>query len=304
MTQASRGNDTGTVPAWIGYAPALFVLLWSAGFSFGKLGLAHAEPMTFLALRYGCVLLVLVPLVVALRPPLPRRAADWGHLAAVGLLLQALYFGLTYHAFALGGSAGGVALIVSLQPILVALLVPWTAGERVGGHRWAGLLLGLGGAALVVVARSAVGGTTAPGLLAAAGALAAITAGTLYEQRFGVHHHPVTANAVQYVVAFAVIAPAAALLEELHVEWVTGLWVALGYLVIGNSLIAITLLLAMFRYGEAARVSALFFLVPPGAALIAWAVLGEAMPPLAWPGIALATLGVALATRAPARSGT
>jgi len=40
-------------------------------------------------------------------------------------------------------------------------------------------------------------------------------------------------------------------------------------LVLGNSLIATTLLLAMIRHGEAARVSALFFLVPPLAALIA-----------------------------------
>jgi hypothetical protein len=32
---------------------------------------------------------------------------------------------------------------------------------------------------------------------------------------------------------------------------------------IGNSLVAITLLLAMIRHGEASRVSALFFLVPP-----------------------------------------
>ena len=292
----ARSAD-GAAPAWLAFAPALFLLFWSAGFSFGKLGLAHAQPMTFLALRYGGVLLVLLPLLAVMRPPLPRRAADWGHLAAVGLLLQALYFGLTYLAFALGVSAGSVALIVSLQPILVALAVPWTAGERVNLRRWAGLLLGLGGAGIVIVARSAVGGTTIAGVVAAAAALLAITLGTLYEKRFGVHHHPVTSNTVQYVVAFAVILPLALLIEKEPVDWVPALWVALGYLVICNSLIAMTLLLAMIRYGEASRVSALFFLVPPGAALIAWAILGETMPALAWPGIVLAAIGVALATR-------
>jgi drug/metabolite transporter (DMT)-like permease len=45
------------------------------------------------------------------------------------------------------------------------------------------------------------------------------------------------------------------------------------------------------------RVSALFFLVPPLAALIGWVLLGEAMPPLAWVGLALAAAGVALASR-------
>ena len=72
---------------------------------------------------------------------------------------------------------------------------------------------------------------------------------------------------------------------------------ALAYLVIGNSLIAVTLLLAMIRHGEAARVSALLFMVPPMAALIAWGLIGEAMPPAAWAGMGVAAAGVALATR-------
>jgi drug/metabolite transporter (DMT)-like permease len=49
------------------------------------------------------------------------------------------------------------------------------------------------------------------------------------------------------------------------------------------------------------RVSALFFLVPPMAALIGWVLLGEQMPPLAWVGLALAASGVALVTGAVRR---
>jgi drug/metabolite transporter (DMT)-like permease len=60
------------------------------------------------------------------------------------------------------------------------------------------------------------------------------------------------------------------------------------YLVIGNSVIAVGLLLAMIRAGEVARVSTLLFLVPPGAALAAWLVLDEAMPLIAWIGMAIA----------------
>lgn len=43
---------------------------------------------------------------------------------------------------------------------------------------------------------------------------------------------------------------------------------------------------------------ALFFLVPLPAALIAWAPIGAAMPPLAWLGMALAAGGVTVAIRA------
>ena len=60
---------------------------------------------------------------------------------------------------------------------------------------------------------------------------------------------------------------------------------------------AISLLLAMIRAGEVARVSALFYLVPALSALCAWPLLGEAMPSLAWAGMALAGLGVALVSK-------
>jgi drug/metabolite transporter (DMT)-like permease len=63
-------------------------------------------------------------------------------------------------------------------------------------------------------------------------------------------------------------------------------------------------LLLMVRRGRVSRVTALFFLVPPLAAVIAWLLLGERMPPLAWAGFVLAAAGVALAAgvRLPNRS--
>lgn len=278
-------------------APAIFLLTWSGGFAFLALGLRHAEPMTFLALRFALALAILGPLFLVLRPPRPRRRAEWAHLSAVGFLLQAVYFGFTYLAITSGLSAGTLALIVSLQPILVGLLAPRTAGERVSGRRWAGLAIGLLGAAMVIVARSEVEPTSVVGALCAVGALAGMTSGTLYEKRFGVTGHPVTTNLVQYAVGLAAILPLALALEDLRVDWTGEFVISLGYLVIGNSLISITLLLAMIRRGEASQVSALLFLVPPLAALIAWPVLGEVVPPLAWLGMAVAAVGVVIATR-------
>lgn len=277
-------------------APATFVVLWSAGFTFVSLGLEDSEPLTFLALRYVAVVALLVPVFAVMRPPLPRTREQWRHLVATGLILQALYFSLLYGAIGLDAPAGTAALIVSLQPILVGLLAPRVAGEHVGGRRWLGLVLGLVGAAEVIVARQGVESIPAGALLCTLAALAALTVGTLYENRFGAEQHPVTANLVQYTVALAVVAPAAALFEDLRVEWTANLAVSLAYLVVANSLLAITLLLAMLRRGEASRVSALFFLTPPLAALIAWLVLDEDLPAAAWPGMVIAAIGVALAT--------
>jgi drug/metabolite transporter (DMT)-like permease len=55
-----------------------------------------------------------------------------------------------------------------------------------------------------------------------------------------------------------------------------------------------SLLFAMIQRGAASRVSALLFLVPPTSAVIAWIVIGEPVPRLAWPGMAIAAFGVAL----------
>ena len=107
-----------------------------------------------------------------------------------------------------------------------------------------------------------------------------------------------TANAVQCGVALAVTLPPALLIEGFPVAWTVDLAISLSYLVLANSLVSITLLLMMMRRGEASKVSALFFLVPPLAAAIAWAVLGEELPGLAWVGMVLAAVGVWIATSA------
>ena len=87
------------------------------------------------------------------------------------------------------------------------------------------------------------------------------------------------------------------LTEQIQIDWTPAFVAVMAYLVIGNSLLAMSLLLAMIRVGEVSRVSALFYLVPPLAALFAWPLLDEAMPPLGWAGMILAAIGVALVTR-------
>ena len=51
--------------------PAVFVLLWSSGFIGARLGLPHAEPLTFLTLRYAAVLALMLPFALAVRAPWP-----------------------------------------------------------------------------------------------------------------------------------------------------------------------------------------------------------------------------------------
>lgn len=284
-------------PLWLVAAPVIFLLLWSAGFAIAKLGLQHAEPLTLLALRYSCVLLLLVPVALVMRPPMPRTLRGVADIAVVGFLIQVVYFGLCYVAFKSGVSAGTVSIIVCLQPILVALTAPALVGESISRIGWLGLALGLAGAGVVILARSSLGAENLTGLVCTVLALFGITAGTLYEKRFGVSHHPVSANLIQYAVGAAFTLPAAWATEGMAVQWDGAFIAILAYLVIGNSLLAMSLLLAMIRAGEVSRVSSLFYLVPALSAIFAWPLLGEPVPPLAWAGMALAGFGVALVSR-------
>ena len=290
-------------PLWLIAAPVIFLLLWSAGFAVAKLGLLHAPPLSLLALRYVAVLVILLPVAAVIRPPLPQTLRAWVDVAVVGFLIQVVYFGLCYLAFKSGTSAGAVAIVVCLQPILVALIAPRLVGERISPRGWLGLALGLSGAAVVILSRQAVAAEGLFGVLCAAGGLLGITGGTLWEKRFGVTHHPVTTNLIQYAVGAAFTVPLAAVTERFQIDWSWQFAGVMAYLVLGNSLLAISLLLAMIRVGQVSRVSALFYLVPPLSALFAWPLLGEVMPPWGWAGMALAAGGVALVSRKPRSNG-
>lgn len=267
------------------------------GYAVAKVGLGYAEPMTLLTLRFALVVAIMAPLFLILRPPTPKSPSEWAHLAFVGFLIQAVYFGFSYLAFRAGVAAGTVALLMSLQPIAVALIAPRWSGEAIGARQWLGLGLGLLGAAVVITARAEIEQPSLFGFACIAVALAGITGGSLWEKRFGLRHHPVTANLVGFTAGLIGVLPAMLMLETMRVDWTWEFGAALAYLVIGNSVIATGLLLAMIRAGDVGRVSALFFLVPPIAAALAWAMLDEIMPPAAWAGMAVAAMGVLLATR-------
>ncbi|MGR8927229.1 DMT family transporter (plasmid) [Rhizobium leguminosarum] len=278
-------------------APSCFVLLWASGFVFLKIGLVYADPLTFLALRYLCVVGLLVPVALWLRPAFPTDARGWGASISIGLLLQSGYFGFTYLSLRAGLTAGSVALITCQQPIIVGLAAPLLAREKVSALRWAGLLLGVLGASLVLTANSGNFAVTFWGATFGVMALLSIAGSTIFEKRFAFPLHPVSANIIQCSVGLAVIGSLATALEPMHIDWTWQFLVSLTFLVLGASLAGITLLLAMIRRGEASRVSALFFLVPPLTAALAFIFIGEKLSVAALPGMGMVAVGIYVVMR-------
>ena len=281
---------------WI-VAPWLFVIFWSGGYTFAKLGLPYIEPLTFLAVRYFFAIILLIPIYFVSNAQLPKTSQHWWALIITGFLIQAVYFGLAYLSMKQGIDVGTISLIFSMQPIMVAVLVPYFLNERVTRTVWVGLVLGLVGAAIVVLAKYNIEPESKVGILLALCALIGIIVGTLFEKRFGIKTHPVTNGIIQYGIGFAAILPLAILLESQQVVWASELVISLIYLVIFNSIISISLLIGMIHRSQLSKISSLFYLVPPLAIFQAWIILDEVMPPLSWFGFLFTVTGVYLVNR-------
>jgi drug/metabolite transporter (DMT)-like permease len=274
------------------------VLLWSTGFIGAKLGLPYAEPMTFLALRFAVASGLLLLAALAWRAPWPKSWAEAGHIAVAGLLLHGLYLGSVFAAIDLGVEAGVAALVVSLQPLLVAALAVPLLGERVGRLQWLGLVIGILGVALVVGRKLALGLGTPLAMGLTILGLFGLAAATLYQKRFCADMPFRSGNVIQLAAASLATGALALLLESRRIVWSGEFLFALGWLVVVLSLGAFMLLYLLIRHGAAARVASLFYLVPPATAVIAWLLFDERFGPLALAGMALAVVGVALANGA------
>ena len=279
--------------------PGVFVLLWSTGFIGAKFGLPYAEPMTFLVLRFAIVTVLLCIFAGLSGAPWPRDWVAAGHIAVAGLLLQAVYLGGVFAAIYNGVPAGISALIVGIQPLLVAAAAGPVLGETVTARQWLGLVLGLGGVILVVWTKLDIGVGTVWGYALSVIALVGITVGTLYQKRYCPAIDLRSGTAIQFAATTVVLAPLALLFETRQVQWSGEFIFALGWLCIVLSLGAITLLFILIRRGAAAKVSSLFFLVPPCTALVAWPLFGERLSLLALAGMAATMLGVALVNISP-----
>ena len=278
------------------YSPLLFVLLWSTGFIGARLGLPHAEPLTFLSLRYVLVIGLLCIVAAATRAAWPKTPRAWLHIGVSGVLVHGIYLGGVFVAISRGLPAGVSSVVVGIQPLLTAAVAGWLLGEIVSRRQWLGLALGFIGVVMVVQAKF---GTEFgwDALLPAVLALFGITSGTLYQKRFCPTFDLRTGAIAQFLPALLLTAVVASMTESFRVSWTGEFVFALGWLTLVLSLGAISLLNLLIRRGGAVNVASLFYLVPPTTALMAWYLFDERLGVVAGMGMALAVAGVYLARK-------
>jgi drug/metabolite transporter (DMT)-like permease len=281
-----------------GYLPLLAIVaaIWGSSYMFIKVAVDEIEPAAMMCLRLILAAAVLVPvlfMVVGAREAVAEmRATGWGSFV-VGVLNMALPF--TLIAWGEKYIDSGIAAIANASvPIFVALLaLRFNPGERVGGLRLAGVLVGFAGVGVLA------GLDPEGGWWAIAGTLAVVAASLSYaganhyvQHRFSRTSALVIATASS-VTAAVVLLPFA--LFQLPDEMPS--WEALGSVavlgVLGTAVALLFFYRMLNRYG-ATRASLVTYLLPPTALVYGALILDEAITLSAILGLTLILAGVAL----------
>jgi drug/metabolite transporter (DMT)-like permease len=280
-------------------APTFFVLLWSSGFVVARLVAGHAEPASFLSIRYALAALGMWLIALVMRERVETHH-DRLQGMIVGVFMYAGYLVPIYWAVTLGLPAGVSALIVGLQPLLTAFLAGLVLHERVTGKHWLALCIGFCGVALVLWPKFSVAASAGITPLTVGMALFGMTSatvGTVYQKKFAAHLPLVPSVMWQFIGAAVATTIVAALLEDFQFDGSPQFWFGLVWAVLVASIVTILLFTWMIREGSVSRVATLIFLVPGCTALMTYFLFGETLSVLQLIGMALTAAAVIIVNK-------
>jgi drug/metabolite transporter (DMT)-like permease len=278
--------------------PGLFVTLFGSAYPIVKIGFTDASPMAFLAARLAIAVVILTCAALVLRSPWPRGRA-LVHVIVAGLLTVGLFSIPAWIAVGQGVSPALCALLIALQPLLVAAVASSLLGERLNARTLVGLLVAFAGVAFVVGHALTIGRTPCGGVFLAVLSLLGLSAGTLYQKRFCSGMNPFSGGVVQSGASAIAAAAVGVLTGSMHITWTVPFSLCLAYMSIGVSVGAVTMLYVMLREGTATRVGSMFYLIPVASALASYVLLRTPIAPVTAAGIAIVAAGVTITNMKP-----
>ncbi len=267
-------------------ATSLFVLLWSSGAIFSKIGLESASPFAFLLLRFSIALTILLIISVYRRQVLPKRGTRL-RVAKTGLLLIGSYSIFYILALEHEVTPGTLATLLGTQPILTLFITE----RQYSMKRLAGLGLALTGLTLIVYQNLGLSQLPVSGVLFALAALTAITTGSLLQK--GEKQSPLAVLPLQYAMTLLLcllFVP----YQPIEITPSKQLFIALFWLAIVISIVATLQMYKLIQAGNLVNVTSLFYLVPGITAILDYLSLGNALPPLSLVGMLVILGGLTL----------
>ena len=279
--------------------PFIFVMLYGTGFVGAKYGLPYAEPVTFLVWRFAIAACVVAGIGLFFKANWPKSWREAFHISVAGMLTVGTFSLGVFVAIDMGLSPALSALIIALQPVLVAVVARRMLGESLKLFQWLGLVFGLIGIVFVVSQKLDFTSVHMTGLGMAVIGLLGLSFGNLYQKRFCADMNIFSGGAIQSFASCVMCLPFAFTFETMQVEWSVQFMGALGYMSIGVSVGALSLLYVMIRRGEVSRVASIFYFVPVSAALVSSFLFEEKIDLPVAIGISITALGVMLVNRQP-----
>ena len=282
-------------------APALFVLLWSTGFTGIRYGIPYAPPFTFIAVRMAIASVLLALISLAITRRFAHDLSTIGKSALVGVTIHGAYLGGCFYGVKQGMPAGITALICSLQPVLVSIFSSIFFQEKLSPRKWLGLGLGLAGLVLVIAPKlegAGDQGLPAAGVVAVFIALLGGTSGTLLQKKFGAGVEVLSGTSWQYVATGILMGLFALTFEGGEsITWNASFIFSLTWLIVALSIGAILILYFLLARSSASSVSSLYYLVPAVTAVEAYFLFGEKIGLVTAVGTLVTIAGVALVVR-------
>ena len=243
----------------------------------------------------AALLLALITLIVT--RDFPHDISSILKSSAIGVTLHGAYLGGCFYSVSKGMSAGIVALIVCLQPVVVSIAASYFLKEKLRARSVLGLALGLIGVITVLIPR--ISGADKLSNISIATAFIALiggSSGTLLQKKFAAEIPMLAGATYQYAATAVVIGSIALFSEPIFIDWTPQFLFALLWLVFALSLGAILLLFFLLKSGTAAEVSSLYYLVPAVTAFMAYLLFDEKISPITALGTFIAVVGVWLVT--------
>ncbi len=272
-------------------------LCWGCSFLFFKVLMATLPIFTVVLCRVGVAAVILNLLMLLLRRPLPLDAKVWRQFFVMGFLNCIGTFTLT--AWAVSHIQSGLASILNASAPVSAVLLAHvlTANEKLTSQRLLGVLAGLCGVAILIgpAALRHLGGNEMWAQLACLLSTVFAATAAIYGRRFS-GLPPLTVATGQVTAATAMVLPFVLIFDR---PWTlaapkVGLWIdILGFAVI-CSVFAYLLFFRLLASAGAINLQLVTFLIPVVALFLGWIVLGEAVAPRSYLGMAVICLGLFL----------
>ncbi|MET3962388.1 drug/metabolite transporter (DMT)-like permease [Marmoricola sp. OAE513] len=292
------GSSTTAPPAWQPVAAiATTLLLWASAF----VAIRHlGHEVSPGALSLGRLLIAALALsVVLLRSPRNRfTRTEILLLLGCGVAWFGIY-NLALNASEQKIDAATAAMVVQVGPILIALLAALFLGEKLTGSLLLGMAVAFGGVVVIGSAMRGDGGSDLDGVLLALLAAATYAIGVVCQKVLLRRLTGLEVTCYACWIGVVVCLPWVGDLSDVVTHGSAQTLLLIGYLGLFPTAVAFLTWAFALRFTDAGKQSLTTFLVPVIATVLAWVLLDEVPPVLAFVGGAVCIGGVLVTRRKP-----